>query len=86
MKSILFTILIFITSLTFSQTSDTPDSKVAFGQFLQSLSHTSGGMSEVGAFYNKPKKIVGNIYVFENWDNVCKIVIGEEIYKFKHEN
>ena len=86
MKSILYAILFCTTNLLLSQTSATSDSKLAFGQFLQSLSNTSGGITEAGIFYNKPKKIVGNIYVFENWNNKCTIAIGAEAFKLKNIN
>jgi len=87
MKSIIFAILFFTTNLLLSQTSNTPASRVIFDNFLQSLSNsTSGGYGNAGTFFNKPKKIVGNIYVFENWNNKCKITIGDEVFKLTNIN
>jgi hypothetical protein len=53
---------------------------------LESLLYSSINTGTIGTFFNKPKDIVGNIYVFENWNNSSKIAVGNEIYKVRNIN
>jgi len=78
MKSILFTILLFVTTLVLSQNNINSDAAYNF--------KLDNGLGESGIFYNKPKKIIGNIYVFKNWNNKCIITIGDEVFKLSNIN
>jgi hypothetical protein len=83
MKSIIFIILVLSSNLIFSQDVYLGfDSRTA----LQSILYASYTTGELGVFYNKPKDIVGNIYVFEDWNNKCKIVVGEDVFKLSNIN
>ena len=81
MKSIFIVILIFTSSLIFSQTKDARSSYETIIQIA-----TSNTTGSTGTFINKPKDIIGNIYVFENWNNSCNIKIGDKVYKLKNIN
>jgi len=74
-------ILIFTSSLIFSQTKDARSSYETIIQIA-----TSNTTGSTGTFINKPKDIIGNIYVFENWNNSCNIKIGDKVYKLKNIN
>jgi hypothetical protein len=53
---------------------------------LESIIFATINTNSVGTFFNKPKDIAGNIYVFEGWKNMSKIVIGEQVFKLRNIN
>jgi hypothetical protein len=78
MKSIFFTILLFVTTLVLSQNNINSDAAYNFkiGNIL----------GDSGTFYNIPKDIVGNIYVFEDWNNKSILSIGDKVYRLTNIN
>ena len=86
MKSLIFTLFFFVTSLIFSQTRNSPDNTTAYISIVESFSKALNTIGEAGTFFNKPKKIVGNIYVFEDWNTKSKLVLNDKVYKLKKIN
>ena len=82
MKSIALTILMFSTSLMFSQNNVGNDPRTG----LESILFATINTNSVGIYFNKPKNIVGDIYVFKGWNNRSKIVIGDQVYKLSNIN
>jgi hypothetical protein len=86
MRLLLFTFLFFSASLIFSQTTNSPDNTTAYISIVESFSKALNTYGEAGTFFNKPKKIVGNIYVFEDWNTKSNIVMNDKVYKLKKIN
>ena len=80
MKSLIVASVMLCTSIAIAQDSKSSENTNADPVMLGIRNLESGWT------FNKNKKVEGDIYVFKNWDNNCRISIGNKIYKLNNIN
>ena len=82
MNSLIVVVIMFCANIGFAQNNESNSSENSGSDpVMLALRNYESGWT-----FNTNKKINGDIYVFKNWTNSCRISIGDKVYKLNNIN